>query len=97
MVSGTMEPFKAKKFVIFGPWCGLEAYANSTVKNFPENFSPSGLKLRSKNCIFDLCPPCHFFTEVNLMYSGDEDVNIPGLGCYTFCQGYFYFRLIVLI
>ena len=97
-VSGSMEPVKANKFVMFGAWWRVEVDVNRTVNNIPANFSSMGFGVEFRKLyILSYVHHVKCFPKVNIMESGDKDSKRPGLGYYTVCQDSFNCCLIFLI
>ena len=72
ILSGSMEPVEANKFVIFWSWWRIETDANFSVNNVPENFSSVGFGVnisQLKFLYFVYQVKC--FVELILVYCGD--------------------------
>ena len=72
--------------------------ADLTINKIYENFASVRFRVEIRKLhVWSCVHHVKCFTKVKLMESGNNDVERPGLECYTVLQNYFYCFLIVLI
>ena len=80
MVDESMEPIKAKKFVMFRAWFRIEVYADCAFNKISRDFYSIGLRVDVRKLhVWYFVHNIKFCIKVRLVDSGDCDAKKPGL------------------